>query len=223
MSQSSPIVTSRIRATQAAQRAEPKPDRHVVILDAAEQCFARNGFHQTSMQEICVAAAMSPGNLYRYFPSKEAIIAGIAKRHREEVAEVFGAVTGSEAFFDGLARLARHHLVERGDDEMRLCVEIMAESRRNPAIAEMFRAVEADVKAAMVAMLRRAAERREISGDIDFDSAAAMLMAIGDGLSWRRASDVTFDAEKILPLVFQMVRCMLTAPPQPPSAEEARS
>ena len=28
---------------------------------------------------------MSPGNLYRYFPSKEAIIAGIAERDRAEV------------------------------------------------------------------------------------------------------------------------------------------
>jgi AcrR family transcriptional regulator len=30
---------------------------------------------------------MSPGNLYRYFPSKEALIAGIAERDRAVVAQ----------------------------------------------------------------------------------------------------------------------------------------
>ncbi len=58
-------------------------DRRATILDAAEQCFSRSGFHQTSMSDICQAAGMSPGNLYRYFPSKEAIIAGIIERHRD--------------------------------------------------------------------------------------------------------------------------------------------
>src|SRR3954464_11109027 len=45
-------------------------DRRSEILSAAQTCFARPGFHQTSMQEICAEAGMSPGNLYRYFRSK---------------------------------------------------------------------------------------------------------------------------------------------------------
>lgn len=53
-------------------------DRREEILAAAKRCFSRSGFHGTSMQEICAEARMSPGSLYRYFPSKEAIIAGIA-------------------------------------------------------------------------------------------------------------------------------------------------
>ena len=34
---------------------------------------------------------MSPGNLYRYFPSKEALIAGIAERDRAEVGQSFAS------------------------------------------------------------------------------------------------------------------------------------
>ena len=59
-------------------------DRRFEILQAAQTCFARSGFHQTSMQEICTEAGMSPGNLYRYFRSKEEIIAGIAERDRAD-------------------------------------------------------------------------------------------------------------------------------------------
>lgn len=65
--------------------AQLQHDRRDEILAAAQRLFARMGFHQTSMQQICAAAGMSPGNLYRYFPSKEAIIAGIAERYPEGV------------------------------------------------------------------------------------------------------------------------------------------
>src|SRR6476469_7908383 len=88
-------------------------DRRSAILSAAQTCLARSGLHQTSMQEICSQAGMSPGNLYRYFRSKEDIIAGIAERDRAETAQQFAAV-GEGNFFDSLAELARFHLVERG-------------------------------------------------------------------------------------------------------------
>ena len=52
--------------------AEPVMDRRARILDAAERCFVRSGFHRTTMQDVAAEAGMSPGNLYRYFASKEA-------------------------------------------------------------------------------------------------------------------------------------------------------
>ena len=56
--------------------AQHQSDRRNEILEAAQRCFVRSGFHHASMQDICAEAGMSPGKLYRYFPSKEAIIAG---------------------------------------------------------------------------------------------------------------------------------------------------
>ena len=56
-------------------------ERRARILDAAERCFARTGFHRTTMQDICKDAGISPGALYIWFSSKEALIAGISARH----------------------------------------------------------------------------------------------------------------------------------------------
>src|ERR1700732_1855326 len=92
--------------------AQRQSDRRLEILDAAQRCFARSGFHGASMQEICAEAGMSPGNLYRYFPSKEALIAGICERNRAEAADSFLAVDQAPGFFEGLAALARDQLVE---------------------------------------------------------------------------------------------------------------
>jgi AcrR family transcriptional regulator len=195
-------------------------DRRAEILEAAERCFARSGFHQASMQEICAEAGMSPGNLYRYFPSKEAIIAGIAERNRAEAAADFAAVSKAADFFSGFAALARHYLVERTADEVALCAEIMTESRRNPEIARIYQAIEVDVKAGLVQVLRSAAARGEIPGDLDFERIVIVLLAIGDGIEWRRAVDPSFDAETVLPLILQMVQSLLS--PAPAAMEKAR-
>jgi TetR/AcrR family transcriptional repressor of uid operon len=61
-------------------------------------------------------------------------------------------------------------------------------------------------------MLRRAAGRGEISGEVDLDGAATMLMVLADGMSWRRASDPSFNAEAVLPHVLHMVHCLLVRP-----------
>ena len=44
------------------------------IIDAAYQCFARKGFHQTTMRDIYEEAGLSPGAVYHYFDSKDEII-----------------------------------------------------------------------------------------------------------------------------------------------------
>ncbi|MFG2191811.1 TetR/AcrR family transcriptional regulator [Streptomyces sp. NPDC048639] len=48
------------------------------ILDGAARCFARNGFHATSMQDVLREAGLSAGAVYRYFSSKEELIEAIA-------------------------------------------------------------------------------------------------------------------------------------------------
>ena len=183
-------------------------DRRSEILSAAQTCFARSGFHQTSMQEICAAAGMSPGNLYRYFRSKEDIIAGIAERDRALTAQNFAAVS-AENFFDGLAALAKQHLVERSLEEIALCAEIMAESRRNPAVARIYQDIEADVRARFIELLKSAAERGEVRRDIDLNGTVTVLFALADGLSWRRAVEQSFNVEAVMPIVLRMVGQLL--------------
>jgi AcrR family transcriptional regulator len=184
-------------------------DRRAEILAAAQRCFARSGFHQASMQEICAEAGMSPGNLYRYFSSKEEIIVGIAERDRAEVLQQLASANFKGDFWGTFAALGRHHVVERSDEEVGLCSEIMAESRRNPEIARIFQAFDADVKARLIAILREAAARGDIAPDIDFDTIVTMLMIIVDGVWWRRAVDPKFNAEAVLPLFLHLTGHML--------------
>lgn len=48
--------------------------RRQQIIGATYRCFARNGFHQSTMRDIYQEAKLSAGAVYHYFPSKDAII-----------------------------------------------------------------------------------------------------------------------------------------------------
>ena len=59
----------RPRRSSAARRAD--------VLAAARRLFAAQGFHATSTRELADAADINDALLYRYFPSKEAILAAL--------------------------------------------------------------------------------------------------------------------------------------------------
>ncbi len=190
-------------------------DRRDEILAAAQRCFVRSGFHQTSMQEICSDAGMSAGNLYRYFPSKEAIIAGIAERDRAEVAQDFERADLSQGLFSVLEGMARHHFSVRSIEQVKLCTEVMSEARRNPEIARISSAFDADVRRWLTEMFNTAESRGDIPQNADITGAVEMLMVIADGIWWRRALDPQFNAETMIPVFMDVVRHLLLRPATP--------
>ena len=56
------------------------------ILNAAERCFVRDGLQGASISSICAEARISPGHLYHYFTSKEAIVSAMIEVRLEEAA-----------------------------------------------------------------------------------------------------------------------------------------
>lgn len=55
------------------------------ILDAAARVFEERGYHGATTNHVAEAAEASIGSLYQYFPNKDALLAGIAERHIEEL------------------------------------------------------------------------------------------------------------------------------------------
>src|SRR5437764_12069088 len=102
---------------------QQQSDRRAEILAAAQRCFVRSGFHGASMQDICSEAGMSPGNLYRCFPSKEELIAAIAERDRAEVAQDFARADLSRGLFAGVEAMGHPHFAETSAGQVALCTE----------------------------------------------------------------------------------------------------
>src|SRR5271156_6120810 len=89
------------------------PDRRSHIVAAAERAFVRYGFHAATMQQVAEEAGMSAGNLYRYFPSKEAIVEGICAVDQRERSAAFAILLGSQNVLTTLAEILRTHLLAK--------------------------------------------------------------------------------------------------------------
>src|SRR5436190_1660774 len=67
------------------------------ILEAAEEQFRRVGYHRTSVADIAAELGMSPANIYRFFPSRDAINESICGRVVNEVADIAFAIARTNA------------------------------------------------------------------------------------------------------------------------------
>ncbi len=202
----------------------PEPRRRV--LDAAIVCFTRAGFHGTSMQQICAEAGMSPGALYRYFPSKEAIIVAIIEEERSKRAAMIDVLENAPSFVEGLARMGEA-LFSR--DAPMVCLElgpeIYAETARNPALKPTFDAVETEMNEAILRCLRAAQAKGEVDPDLDADTVMLLLGAIGDGLVLRSRFDPDTSFDRMMPGIAELVGRMLAprsagAPTTTPATDE---
>jgi TetR/AcrR family transcriptional regulator, repressor for uid operon len=156
------------------------------ILDAAQACFERRGFHATSMGEICAQANMSPGGLYRYFPSKEAIIAAMAEDERRVATMAFQAVKTSDNFLMALSALCERFAEAYADpSRAAFAAELMAEAVRNPKFAAVARDAEGRIRAEVADLLRAGQAMGHVSTTLDAEEAATVLMAAADGLGLR--------------------------------------
>ncbi len=183
-------------------------ERRVRILDAAERVFAAEGIHSATMNAVALEAQMSPGNLYRYFPSKEAIVAGLAERDRTEILTDFAALAHGPVTFDALEALGRRHLVDEPRRKMMITLQIWAESTRNPDVAKLCLGVEGAVSQGLQAFVTLAKANGEVPHDLhDEDFILAIFMLV-DGFMRFRATKPDFDAAHAADLMFKSIRIL---------------
>ncbi len=208
---------------------EPRPleawsdvDRRVRIIEAAERAFVRHGFHATTMQHVAAEAAMSPGNLYRYFPSKEAIVQELCAREQAERARSFAAFAQADSVIAAMAEGLRKNLLEKPREKMQMILEIWAEAGRNPAIAALCGAIDANVHAGLTGLVEAAKGKGEAVGDLDADFAARVMITVVVGLFKRRAHETDFDGERELALALGVFVALFRGEISPFSAAEER-
>jgi AcrR family transcriptional regulator len=173
--------------TMARVSQEHLDARRRQILDGAAICFARNGFHATSMQDVLKEVDLSAGAVYRYFSGKEELIGAI-------VAEVLGSVR--TAFEDaarqspppppdelvtsvlGRTLAARENLTVDGKPAFpRLVIQVWTETLRNDELAAILREGYLSVRAAWSRIAEGYQDAGMMRSDIDPDHVARTMIA----------------------------------------------
>src|SRR5262245_16026893 len=161
------------------------------IVDAAMRCFAREGFHRTTMQDIFDEADLSPGAVYSYFEGKDEIVRAIIVDLMRFLGETAAAL--SEPLPDGRLRLpgeALAKLVEdyRGiqlgtfDELARLLPHLIGEQQRDPELNGAVQAGLEHVRAGYEKLARAAQKRGELDPAIDPAEIGRLLIALVQGL-----------------------------------------
>ncbi len=77
------------KRTRTVPRKKPRQERSQAtvdaILDATARVLCSTGYDRASTNRIALAAGVSVGSLYQYFPSKEALVAALVERHVDQM------------------------------------------------------------------------------------------------------------------------------------------
>jgi AcrR family transcriptional regulator len=184
-------------------------DRRHQILNAAQLCFVRSGFHQTTMQDVAAEAGMSPANIYRYFTSKDALIAGMTERDRARILQDFAGIHDAPDMLSALEGLARKHLIDEPCGGAVMALEIWSEAARNPAVGAMIRGIEGAVHEGLCDVLLKMKQQGGVAASVDLDTVARLIGTLVDGLFKRRALEPDFDGEWAVQTVLATTRAAL--------------
>jgi AcrR family transcriptional regulator len=155
------------------------------ILDAARACFARNGFHATSMQDVVVESGLSMGAVYRYFTGKDELVQAIAE-------EVVGMLVGEvdhlidarplpslTQVMDDVLRIVEAQAGPLGP--VRMAIQVWGEALRDPRLGELVATVYATFRSAFVRLAAQAHAEGQLPAATDPEQVGSVLFALVPG------------------------------------------
>ena len=173
--------------------------RRQQILEAARACFARQGFHQTSIQDICHEAELSPGAVYRYFPSKEHIIAATCMDCQQAGIEMIESARSQ----GGTALQALDYLVEYGfgmlDQEdsrefMMMTIQLWSEALRSAEVRDaLLTGSYGTWIQGLTELIEQAQKEGEVDPGLDARSSARIMFGLWHGLMLHKSLDPEID------------------------------
>ncbi len=182
--------------------------RRQQVLDAAFTCFAQNGFHETTMQDIAREAGVSYGVVYHYFRSKEDIVEVTWKVSHETRATRYQIAqqktTAPEVLAELLDLYMRRLEQPESGPEMRLRIQLFGEALLNPRIGENLRRTWDDVLVILEEIIGRGQERGEINPNLDTRALARFYIAIHDGFILQKTVDPEVDIRKLTEVLWAL-------------------
>jgi TetR/AcrR family transcriptional regulator, repressor for uid operon len=164
--------------------------RREQILQAAETCFARQGFHQTTIQHVIRESELSAGCIYSHFASKEELIQAIGE-HRHARDSALLTVNNEDADpLDSLRAIARAFLgdlqKEQGLRSRRVALQLWAEALRDDVIREQVTSGIRKPITVIVKLLRRGQRLGVIDGTINPQIIARTMVSMFQGIVLQR-------------------------------------
>lgn len=174
--------------------------RRQQIVDAAFLCFARKGFHPTTMQEICAEAGLSPGAIYTYFDSKESIILEACNASQQATdEELLAKALEQDDMRAVLHGLAQAFLIRLDGPEAEVLnkavLQLWAETAVNEEVRASYEERYQAMRAALLKLVNEGQRRGDFNRALDSDAIVSAMFALHDGFRLQKANHPEMDTE----------------------------
>jgi TetR/AcrR family transcriptional regulator, repressor for uid operon len=160
------------------------------ILQAAETCFARQGFHQTTIHDVIRESGLSAGCIYSYFAGKEDLIQAIGEHRHARDGALFAVEDDETDPLESLRTIARAFLgdlqKEQGLRSRRVALQLWAEALRDDVVREQVTSGIRKPIAIIVKLLRRGQSLGVIDATINPQTIARTMVSMFQGIVLQR-------------------------------------
>jgi AcrR family transcriptional regulator len=196
------------------------------IVSAAWACFGRRGYHETTMQEIADEAGISAGAIYRYYPSKEAVLQAIAERALESDARLIGdARAHAEEPIDALellgALVVTNFRAPDFPERASVLIGLRPELLRSRKLKRMTKENVDLLREGIATLMADAQKKGQLLPELDPESLAVVSLALYEGLRTLSLVDEEhFRPEVCFALLRQVLRPAEYQPQRTPGQKE---
>ena len=186
--------------------------RRQQIVDAAAACVRRSGFHGASMSEIAHAAGYSVGQIYRYFDNKEAIIEAIVARDTAEIRDIFVELNDAQGpLLDAMLDRCCGAVDDAYDrDRAALSLEVVAEAARNPAVAAIVEAADAEQRPLKLEMTSKTTPPG--CSDAELRARSAVISMLFEGMTVCAIKNPDADRDSIAEVMRSVLNHLFAGP-----------
>lgn len=164
---------------------EAKEQRKVAILEAAERCFNRKGYYETSMDDIVHESLMSKGAIYTYFDSKEEIFISLMNHMTQQsLVETEEKLSQFSSASEKLRYLiSRNYLLYESRPNMqRVHYEFWLYAASFSGLRELMEERKRLFNSIIENILKEGIEQGEFRPDLDTELVSAMYWHFRDGI-----------------------------------------
>lgn len=154
-------------------------------MDAALRCFARKGFHETTLQDVFRESGLSAGAVYRYFKSKNDLIQAITAEETAPIIAIIESaiaqdpVPGADEIAGRLAAALQE--LSGPDGPARVAPSSWAEALHDSAVADIVRGTWGPLRSGWVEAAKRMRDDGRLPPGTDADAVGAALFSLGPG------------------------------------------
>jgi TetR/AcrR family transcriptional regulator, repressor for uid operon len=155
------------------------------IIQSAIECFSKNGFDRTRMDDISLLADLSKGTLYNYFDNKEDLFNAICEDSLDllkiQLDQLFtksrdDLISNAELFYENFQKIQK-------EGSTKVFFEALSESTRNSKLKIILFKHRIKIYKVVENYLQIQSDKGFIKGDINLTYVASGMVSLFDGIT----------------------------------------